>query len=577
MYNKPERRCINMQRNIKTLLEKHPVSETILNIPVDYLEGHVVRYLFLTLKYADLHTFKDIIELPFSDFADFPNVGFMKLHYFYELKRDIIADRDELGMDFEKIIRIEKLLKKPITTTDQSFLEMFKNVANEYFSLHKSRFKHQFIFPYYGIDSVKYTFQKIGEENDITRERARQIIRNYTTRLHALLTNETRLRATEWITPEASKLMRTTILKLRSIPIHTYESIKEYFSGELHESFDAEKEKVLTLFLDVIGIRQCDYTVREKFNVKLFFTEKETQTEFLKTAFLVKKIILNEPYRLTLEELTAQVEKTEPDTKPDYIKMALQIFPQIESIEISNQLYYQKKIDKYTSVNDLVYKILKQNNRAMHIDEIIKELNTSYHNIKHHNYTRNNIKLQRPNKLKSIGKTRYWSLSEWDITTDTISESLRKIMRRHNKPTTGKEIISEMELLHPDLKRSSLLTIININCLTVFDPSNYASFERKTYILPEWQSRYPDLPIKPKRNIPPKKESEIRIKIRTKIIELLKTSPTGKMKAVEIIKEIRNEFPISNNQFIYKLFSDERYFKKTFDEKIHFSVGLKQN
>ena len=37
MYNKPERRCINMQRNIKTLLEKHPVSETILNIPVDYV------------------------------------------------------------------------------------------------------------------------------------------------------------------------------------------------------------------------------------------------------------------------------------------------------------------------------------------------------------------------------------------------------------------------------------------------------------------------------------------------------------------------------------------------------------
>lgn len=575
IIKKKKKFLVPLQKITDALYADRPVDQIILNEPIETFFRIIPGFLYYKLLAAELKTIGDVLKMSAYDFAETRNVGTKIALGFYEFKKEIINQPE----NFLAIINNKDPESPCFSILDyepgQSFLQFFKNYASRYFNSKKNKNIRSFIFQYYGIDSEMFILEQIAKKNRLSRERIRQIISTNLFALKMLIKRQ--LLSIKHIddSPESVPLIKTTIDQLCSAPFLTFDQIKEYFSKEFHENFDQEKEKILLFFLKTIGITEFKINETKFTKARLFNLKTAHRTKIINTLKAVRNILQNNNSPLSEEEIIYHLESNSEEINSFYVPLALKLLPKIEKVRNSNQECYKIKDKLKITFGDYAYQVLKEAGVKMHHTEIVAEVNAKFGNELKKPYTYQHFQLNIHKKITHIGLTGYWALSEWNLNTDTYSESLLKILRQFDRPCTAMEIRNEMKQIHPNLNENSFRTFISNLCLAVISKLGNQQFDKNIYILPEWQSRYPKLTIRLKKDWQLKFKLQNSKLAKEKLIEILKASPQQKMQAPNIIKIFIAENPDLAKTNIYSYFDDERYFKKTLVNSANLIIELK--
>jgi hypothetical protein len=544
------------------------MKQKVLEIEIELIEDIFPNLLFNKLKLLGLKTINEFVSFPVEEFAKTKTVGQKAIDLFTQFKEKVTTEPEYF---YEAYLKKTTYLKLPSNIEDLatiSFLELFKNVVIEYLNLLEKKHLRDIILLGYGINSKKYTREDIGCLHGYSTERIRQLQTEILAELELLMNGNKIEEPKVIVKNEIVKVSKNVTSRLFQDPVHSLHSIKECLKNEFQEPFTDEKNSLLLLYLDIIQIVPCGNVETIFTDAELFVSNKSIKAQFLKISLTIKEVLKETVLPMTEIDVIIQVRKKFKKADGQLIKYALNLLPEIESFESSEEFYFQLQFDKLGNARHYAYRVLSETGKVMYIDEIVSEINTRLTNSSSHRiYDRHSLALASDKRFIALQKTGYWGLKGWDENTDTLEDLIRKTLFKLNKPSSSDEIIYQIHEIRPQAKYNSLMALIGKNCLAV---------EGELFILPEWKSRYSSLIFQPKRNRINTKEPIHHQETREKIVQLLKIKAERKLRANEIISKLKSSTPTIKRQLVYKIFEDEKYFIKSTDAFGKLIIELKQ-
>lgn len=464
---------------------------------------------------------------------------------------------------------LDKSQKYTIPSKDSIYsgLEIIISTSLQYLALIDDK-KHSIISCYFGLGQHKtYSLDEIGLLLNMSREWVRQLINKTIAQVRLFFEHGLDSIKEIKITNEAKKYYADFKKILSANKIHSDFSINSEMKNEglIFESIKENELKYISSLFDLKIAGQ----VETKFTDCVIIVNKSlNKKQILDTANALIRSLDKAVLSQTMMDTIIGVRKIKKNAQIDDIDRFCEILPEIELYENVNSKQIQLSFSALSNARDRAFRILHSKGQTMYIDDIVSEVNKKMlESKKNRIYTRHTLGLASDKRFKSKQKTGYWDLFDWKTNTDTIEGIIKKTLILLDCPASYEEIIEKIHTERPNLKETSIKSLIGKNCIKI---------EGNKFILPEWKNKYNQFALvkKIKRN---KKESQKTKKLRNEIIEYILSRSAKKVEGNKLVKEMLLKNLGHTRNRVYIIIKDQSIFKKETKRNGRIEVSLVQN
>lgn len=308
----------------------------------------------------------------------------------------------------------------------------------------------------FGLNGHKETLEQIGETLSITRERVRQLEKAILIRL--------RISAEENEIPElaaADKILVRNLIEMGRIARISDLANKIYG----HKATASEKAGIY--FIATFSNSLTVVEENDRYYAAVGIAEYGNSLAIKERVEEIVKVLKANKKPMSLEELDNKLDYAHPD----YIKAMASISKLIATL---NDVW---GLTKWPSVNpknirDKIFVILENKKEPMHFSEIAKEIAES-------NFRRKNVTVQaihneliKDDRFVLIGRGIY-ALSSWGYKKGTISDIIKSILAKSDKPLSREEIVKQVLKVRKVKETTILLNLQNKALFKKVDKNSY--------------------------------------------------------------------------------------------------------
>ena len=308
----------------------------------------------------------------------------------------------------------------------------------------------------FGLNGNKETLEQIGEMLSITRERVRQLEKAILIRLQ--------ISAEENKIPElapAEKILVRTLTEMGRVAKITDLADKVYGKAT------TASEKTGIYFIATFSKALTVVEENDKYNAAVGIAEYGDEKTIRAKVDEIVKLIKENKQPMSLDELDNKLNYEHPD----HIKAIASISKLLATL---NGMW---GLSKWPAVNpknirDKIFVILETKKEPMHFSEIAKE-------IKDSNFKRKNVTIQaihneliKDSRFVLIGRGIY-ALSSWGYKKGTISDIIKSILEKSDKPLSREEIVKQVLKTRKVKETTILLNLQNKKLFKKIDKNSY--------------------------------------------------------------------------------------------------------
>jgi len=521
---------------------------------IDHIKDYVDNKLFLKLKRLDVDTIKDLLELDVDFFKNQRGVGENALNLLIQLKEYIVKNEDRV---LKYVQDKTKIITLPKEDSDSNFLLQISSIVSTYCSFFKKTEHQSVIEKYYGIsENKKLDYKDLGALFNYSAERVRQLRKKYLEEIQIFFKNGVDEKKKIRINENLLNIIIKIKGEFKNKGCIVLDDFKKYVELNFNLINADKYHNEFYLLFDIIGFTPYGKLETSFTESSLLSTDFNTCKTFPKIGRIAIDFLKNKCIDVSEEELIIKIKKT-IGVFDNY--QIINFLKRLPEIEIFDKNRFQLKFHLLSRASDKAYRVLSLNGEEMYIDDIVNEINKeqSNHNLKL--YNRESLTLPGDKRFKSFGKTGFWTLKDDIKSTEVIKKLIINALYRLNKPSSLKQIITEVKKDRANVKESSVHILLSKICLKTID---------NDYILKDWKSKYPKLEIKEKRKkIKKTNPPAYRKKQLDDLVKYLDKKEKNKEYASKIIKDLEFLNEKYTSQSFYKLFENENYFKKIMENK----------
>lgn len=464
-------------------------------------------------------------------------------------------------LNFNELIQLQETKTKeyliPLdyySLNPESFIELLNEAIIDFLNLNNDELLKGIVNHFYGLNgSDKYTLEDLSAYYTKTSERIRQLKELSLNKINSFFveTKNESLRCT------CVKEICLNYLKLKQEVFAQKVLSKETFTDFLinNYGYNNKNGEVINLLIDLFSLNVCGKVETYFTSANIIIVDKSEKIKFLKTADLVLRTLKKAISPLNEMQVIINCKKKSKTISNIDILKAIEILPEIEMIQNENTYLYQVKFEFLPSASDRAFRVLIENGDTMYIDNIVSEINRRLvHSNTSKIYDRHSLAIASDTRFIALGKTGYWGLKIWGKNSVKIELLIKKALYKLDKPSSYDEIYQEIIQERPNLKESSVRSLIGRDCLKV---------ESEKWILPEWKQKYSSLAFSKRKKRVVTHEPEHRIEQRLKVIEYLNQKQSKQSLASEIIKSLEHLDKKFTRVSFYKLFEQSDFFIKS--------------
>lgn len=308
----------------------------------------------------------------------------------------------------------------------------------------------------FGLNGNKETLEQIGEMLSITRERVRQLEKAILIRLQ--------ISAEENEIPELAAAEKILIRNLTEMGrVAKLNDLADKVYGRTTTA----SERTGIYFIATFSKNLTVIEDNDKYNAAIGIAEYGDSLAIRGRVDEIVRIIKENKQPMTIEELDSKLNYEHPD----HIKATLSISKLLATL---NGVY---GLVKWPAVNpknirDKIFVILEGRKEPMHFSDIANEIAGS--NFKRKNVTVQAIhnELIKDDRFVLIGRGIY-ALSSWGYKKGTISDIIKSILEKSEKPLTREEIVKQVLKTRKVKETTILLNLQNKKLFKKVDKNSY--------------------------------------------------------------------------------------------------------
>ncbi|MBR3248434.1 hypothetical protein IKF89_00140 [Candidatus Saccharibacteria bacterium] len=334
--------------------------------------------------------------------------------------------------------------------------EILKNATNGSLKIIEQEREREIISRRFGLKGNKETLEQIGEMLSITRERVRQLEKAILIRLQ--------IAAEEGQIPElapAEKLLVRNLTEMGRV------AKLSDLADKVYGKEATASERAGIYFIATFAKALTIVEENDKYNVAVGIAEYGDSKKIRERVDEIVKVIRENKKPMTLDELDNKLDYEHPD----HIKAVASISKLLATL---NGVW---GLAKWPSVNpknirDKIFVILETKKEPMHFSEIAREIRES--NFKRKNVTVQAIhnELIKDPRFILIGRGIY-ALSSWGYKKGTISEIIKSILEKADRPMTREEIVKHVLHVRKVKETTILLNLQNKKLFKKVDRNSY--------------------------------------------------------------------------------------------------------
>ncbi len=334
--------------------------------------------------------------------------------------------------------------------------EILKNAISGSLKIIEQDREKEIISRRFGLNGNKETLEQIGEMLSITRERVRQLEKAILIRLQ--------ISAEENKIPElapAEKLLVRNLTEMGRVA-----KIND-LADKVYGKATTASEKTGIYFIATFSKTLTVVEENDKYNAAVGIAEYGDEKAIRSKVDEIVKLIKENKQPMSLDELDNKLNYEHPD----HIKAIASISKLLATL---NDMW---GLSKWPAVNpknirDKIFVILETKKEPMHFSEIAKE-------IKDSNFKRKNVTIQaihneliKDSRFVLIGRGIY-ALSSWGYKKGTISDIIKSILEKSDKPLSREEIVKQVLKTRKVKETTILLNLQNKKLFKKIDKNSY--------------------------------------------------------------------------------------------------------
>ena len=334
--------------------------------------------------------------------------------------------------------------------------EILKNAISGSLKIIEQDREKEIVSRRFGLDGPKETLEQIGEMLSITRERVRQLEKAILIRLQ--------ISAEENEIPEiapAEKLLIRNLTEMGRV------AKLSDLADKVYGRVTTASERTGIYFIATFSKGLTVVEENDRYHAAIGIAEYGDSRVIRERVDEIVEIIKKNKQPMTLDELDSKLNYEHPD----HIKALASISKLLATL---NGLW---GLAKWPAVNpknirDKIFVILETHKEPMHFSEIAKE-------IKESNFKRKNVTVQaihneliKDPRFVLIGRGIY-ALSSWGYKKGTISDIIKSILEKSDKPLTREEIVKQVLKVRKVKETTILLNLQNKKLFKKVDKNLY--------------------------------------------------------------------------------------------------------
>ncbi len=341
------------------------------------------------------------------------------------------------------------------TLMDQN-AEILKNAISGSLKIIEQDREKEIISRRFGLNGTKETLEQIGEMLSITRERVRQLEKAILIRLQ--------ISAEENQIPELAAAEKILIRNLTEMG--RVAKISD-LADKVYNHKATASEKTGLYFIATFSKNLTVIEENDRYNAAVGIAEYGDSKVIREKVDEIVKVIKENKEPMNLEELDNKLSYEHPN----YIKAMASVSKLLASL---NGLW---GLTKWPSVNpknirDKIFVILETKKEPMHFSDIAKEISES-------SFKRKNVTIQaihneliKDDRFVLIGRGIY-ALSSWGYKKGTISEIIKSILEKSDKPLSREEVVKQVLKVRKVKETTILLNLQNKKLFKKIDKNSY--------------------------------------------------------------------------------------------------------
>lgn len=296
----------------------------------------------------------------------------------------------------------------------------------------------------FGLNGNKETLEQIGNTLSITRERVRQLEKAILIRLQIC--------AEEGEIPElaaAEKLLIRNLTELGRV------ARLDTLTDKVYDKKTSASDRAGIYFIATFSQSLTVVEENDRYHVSIGIAEYGDSRKIRERADEIVRVIRNHKQPMTLDELDEELDYEHPD----HIRAVASISKLLATL---NGVW---GLAKWPSVNpknirDKIFVVLEAKKEPMHFSDIAREIRES--NFKRKNVTVQAIhnELIKDDRFVLIGRGIY-ALSSWGYKKGTISDIIKSILEKADRPMTREEIVKHVLHVRKVKETTILLNLQN--------------------------------------------------------------------------------------------------------------------
>lgn len=424
-------------------------------------------------------------------------------------------------------------------TSGRGISASFYQAVKDFFSLVDNEFAKDSIFKSYGLDGKRYSLEEIGVFHGRTRERVRQVVLAYRTKLVDLAKGMSLVDVncvfSEYLQEEMVNLRK--YLKLK--PIHdTAAILQSFLAGTDKKSHKTKLNSVDILLLDLLGYDILKF----RQSIIVFSRRIITKPELERMVNALVEAMRNRVVSSTLFEILVTVKKelNRRDIKNSIISLLCDVLPEIQKSRNLREKAYEVRFDLLRSQNDRAYRILREVQKPMHFVEIQRMIKARLLELGVKRLPRSTTlnALSSDGRFVPQGRSGHWALREWGETGKTILELMKEAFIGADRPCSLNEISNFVIAKRSAVKKGTISSYLHMY------NDVFTRVIGSKYILSEWQQNY-------KGKIPRKISIRTRPRISTPeyneyVIGLFLKAEGKELRKQSLVEQLCHRFRLSD-------------------------------
>ena len=334
--------------------------------------------------------------------------------------------------------------------------EILKNAISGSLKIIEQDREKEIISRRFGLHGNKETLEQIGEMLSITRERVRQLEKAILIRLQ-ISAEENRI-------PELAAAEKILIRNLTEMG--RVAKIND-LADKVYGKTATASQKTGIYFIATFSKALTVVEENDKYNAAVGIAEYGDEKAIRAKVDEIVKIIKEAKRPLSLDELDNMLNYEHPD----HIKAIASISKALATLNGMWGLVKWPAVNP-KNIRDKIFVILETKKEPMHFSEIAKE-------IKDSNFKRKNVTIQaihneliKDSRFILIGRGIY-ALSSWGYKKGTISDIIKSILEKSDKPLSREEIVKQVLKTRKVKETTILLNLQNKKLFKKIDKNSY--------------------------------------------------------------------------------------------------------